>query len=251
MRLMIWSFLLAGTFIFLGLGVHVFKWYFLISGYNTMSKEKKKKVDTEGLGKLIGYYSYFNGAIFLLLGILQALDVNTGLGFIIAVVFVGISTVYLMIKAPKYDGNLFDEKGKLREGAWKQAAIPLIITGLALVLVVVLMIYSVQPLKITFLEEGLQIHGMYGQIYSWESIEELELRETLPNIELRTNGSAVGSHLKGHFRTTEYGAVKLFVNKQVKTFVYLKSNGKLVIFNLAERAETEAVYEEIVKNIKR
>jgi hypothetical protein len=37
-----WFYLLIGIFlIFMGLSVHVFKWYFLISGYNTMPKEKR------------------------------------------------------------------------------------------------------------------------------------------------------------------------------------------------------------------
>lgn len=37
-----WFYLGLGVFfIGLGLGVHVYKWYFLISGYNTMSKEKR------------------------------------------------------------------------------------------------------------------------------------------------------------------------------------------------------------------
>lgn len=50
-------------FIAMGLAVHVFKWYFLISGYNTMPKEKKANVNTEGLGRLMGIYSYVNGGV--------------------------------------------------------------------------------------------------------------------------------------------------------------------------------------------
>ena len=38
-------------FIVMGLAVHVLKMHFLISGYNTMSKEKKKKVDVEEIGR--------------------------------------------------------------------------------------------------------------------------------------------------------------------------------------------------------
>jgi hypothetical protein len=238
-------FILAVMFFLLGLAIHVFKWYFLISGYNTMSKEKKEKVDTKGLGKLMGYYCYFNTIVFLLLGVTHALELKAGMT--IAFILFGLSTVYIMLKAPRYDGNLFDEKGKLRSGALKKAVIPLIITGVSLLVVAVLLIYSVQPTKISFSDEGLQIHGMYGALYPWESIEEVELREKLPNIEMRTNGAAVGSHLKGHFRTTEYGAVKLFVNNKVTPFIYLKSKGKMVIFNLPEAQETKAAYQQILQ----
>lgn len=49
-------FMIAGFFIAIGLAVYVFKWYFLIAGYNTMSKEKKVNVDTKSLGRLMGPY---------------------------------------------------------------------------------------------------------------------------------------------------------------------------------------------------
>ena len=58
-RYIMWFHLLIGVLLIaMGLAVHVFKWHFLISGYNTMSKEKKANVDTEGLGRLIGIYLY-------------------------------------------------------------------------------------------------------------------------------------------------------------------------------------------------
>ena len=241
-------FIIAASFILIGLAVHVFKWYFLIAGYNTMPKEKKEKVNTEALGRLMGFYSYANGFVFLVTGILYALDIK--IGMTPAMVFLGVSTVYLLIKAQKYDGNLFDEKGKLRKGAGKELVIPLSILLVTFLAVAVIMFFSSQPTQVTFSEEGLQVHGMYGGIYAWESIEEIELLETLPNIEMRTNGSALGSHLKGNFRTTEFGAVKLFVNGKIPPFVYLASNGKTVIFNLEDSQKTEDTYEEILRRTR-
>lgn len=241
-------FIIAASFILIGLAVHVFKWYFLIAGYNTMSKEKKEKVDTKALGRLMGFYSYANGFVFLVTGIMYALDIK--IGMTPAMVFLGVSTVYMLIKAQKYDGNLFDEKGKLRKGAGKELAIPLSILLVTLLAVAVLMFFSSQPTKITLLEEGLQVHGMYGEIYAWESIEKIELLETLPNIEMRTNGSAIGAHLKGNFRTTEFGAVKLFVNGKIPPFLYLESDGKTIIFNLEDSQKTEDTYEEILRRTR-
>ena len=62
-----------------------------------------------------------------------------------------------------------------------------------------LLFFSSQATKVTFLEEGLQIHGMYGEVYAWNSIEDVILMEELPTIVMRTNGSALGSNLKGYF----------------------------------------------------
>lgn len=152
------SFLIIGCmFVFLGLGVHIFKWHFLISGYNTMPKEKKANVDIEGLARLLGIYAYVNGGILILSGILFSL----GLKFVLAssIILFVVLTFYVLIKAQKYDGNIFDEAGKLRQGAGKQFVIPVGITIVALVFVVVLLTLSYKETEVSFQNEGIKIHG--------------------------------------------------------------------------------------------
>ena len=243
-----WFYIIIGVFfIAIGLAVHVFKWYFLIAGYNTMSKEKKANVDTEGLGRLMGIYSYVNGGVFIVMGVLYALGLKTVL--MPAIVLFSISTVYLLIKAQKYDGNIYDESGKLRKGAGKQLALPIGIVVVTLIFVAVVMFFSSQATKVTFVEEGFKIHGMYGEVYAWESIENVKLIEELPAIEKRTNGSALGSNLKGHFRTTELGSVKLFVNTQKPPFIYLETDDGVTFFNMKDEDETQEIFTEIQKQM--
>lgn len=244
-----WFYLVIGAFfIAIGLAVHVFKWYFLIAGYNTMSKEKKANVDTEGLGRLMGVYSYVNGGVLIVMGVLYAFGLKPVLSPV--VIIFGITTVYFLIRAQKYDGNIYDKSGKLIEGAWKQFALPVGTVVITLIFVAFLMFFSSQETKVTFLEEGLQVHGMYGDIYNWESIETVKLMEELPTIEMRTNGSALGSNLKGHFRTTELDSVKLFVNTQMSLYIYLETDEGVIIFNMKNEEETQEVFEEILKVIK-
>ena len=88
---------------------------------------------------------------------------------------------------------------------------------------------------------------MYGEVYEWESIEDVILKEELPTIVVRTNGSALGSNLKGHFRTEEFGPIKLFVNTQKPPFIYLHTAERLSIFNRGTPDQTKATYEEILK----
>jgi TRAP-type C4-dicarboxylate transport system permease small subunit len=244
-----WFYLVIGAFfIAIGLAVHVFKWYFLIAGYNTMSKEKKANVDTEGLGRLMGVYSYVNGGVLIVMGALHAFGLKPALTPVIFIF--GISTVFLLIRAQKYDGNIYDKNGKLIEGAWKQFALPVGTVVITIIFVAFLMFFSSQETKVTFHEEGLQIHGMYGDIYNWESIETVKLMEELPTIEMRTNGSALGSNLKGHFRTTELDSVKLFVNTQKSLYIYLETDEGVIIFNMKNEDETQEVFEEILRTIK-
>jgi hypothetical protein len=88
---------------------------------------------------------------------------------------------------------------------------------------------------------------MYGDVYTWESINSVELMEELPTIEIRTNGSALGSNLKGHFKTRELGSVKLFVNTQKPPFIYFRKDDGVTIFNLNNAEETQEIFKEILR----
>lgn len=244
-----WFYVTIGVlFITIGVAIHVFKWYFLIAGYNTMSKEKQAKVDTQGLGRLMGVYSYANGSVYIVMAVLSALGLNPVL--IPAFVFFGISTVYLLIKAQKYDGNLYSQKGKLLKSSGKQLSLTVVILVIAFIFAAVVMVLSSQSTKVTLREEGIQIHGLYGEVNNWESIISAELKEALPTIEKRTNGSSLGSNLKGHFRTTELGSVLLFANTQKPPFIYLETDDGLIIFNMDSEDTTREIFGKILKQIE-
>lgn len=88
--------------ILIGLGVLVkhYKAYWLISGYNTMSKEKKKNVDIEGLAKFTGNMCFAIGIV-MILGTAAISLSQEILGTIIFTAFFPL-TVYMIIKAQKY-----------------------------------------------------------------------------------------------------------------------------------------------------
>ncbi len=240
-----WIYFILGVFfIVLGLAVHVFKWYFLISGYNTMSKEEKEKVDTKGLGRLMGIYCYTNGGILLLTGFLTAIGLKPTLTP--ALIYLGISTVYLLVKAQKFDGNNYDENGRMRKGIWKHFIVPFVI----LIIVGVLLFSMAQPTEVSVNDKGIKIHGLYGETYTWDSIEDVKLIEKLPTIERRINGAQIGAYLKGYFRTREYGTIKLFANTKKPPFVYLKTDDRIAIFNLGTENETQEIFKELEVNIK-
>lgn len=245
-----WFYIIFGAFfIFVGLSVHVFKWYFLIAGYNTMPKEKKANVDVKSIGRLIGIYSYINGGVLIIMGVLKALGFKQAL--MLAILFISVSTIYLLIKVQKHDGNIYDENGKLRKGSWKQFIFPVGVVIASLIFIIVLILLSSQQTKVTFIDEGIQIHGIYGDIYAWDSIKAVKLMEELPVIELRTNGSALGPNLKGYFRVKELGTVKLFVNTEKPPFIYLETDDGVTVLNLSNEDETKEIYEKMLGKIKK
>jgi hypothetical protein len=105
------------------------------------------------------------------------------------------------------------------------------------------MFRSLQPVDMEIDEIGVEFKGMYGELYRWEEIQELELRDDLPTIEMRTNGSSIAGKNKGYFKTKEYGKVKLYLDSKNPPFIYMKVDSQYIIINLGEKEETTKAFE--------
>lgn len=237
------AFGMAAFLLVLGLLVHAFKLHFLISGYNTMSRARREKVDVRKVARLIGLWSYANAGVFALVGILLALEVEVPIE--VPLVFFGVTTLVLLFRAQRYDGNIFDENGNLRPGAGKQLALAGGVIGALVIGIIALLFLFSRPVESMATEDGVEISGLYGTTVEWDSVTDIELLKALPTIEMRTNGSAVGSKLRGHFRTAEYGPVRLFVDADVPPFILVESAEGIVILNLGTPAETAELLQQI------
>ena len=233
---------LAALFVLIGWGVHIKKWYFLISGYNMMSKEEQAKVNVEPLAKSLAIMSYIIAVLLLLMGITIHFELWT-----LSMVVTGLMIVipfYFVFKGQKYynDSSASGTNKKTKK-------ISLIITVVTLVFVAIILYFSMQPTKYKVSDSELSISGMYGGDYTWDSIESIQMLEELPAIGARTNGSAVGSKLKGNFKFKDGDSVVLFVDKSVPPFIRLEVDGKVIIFNDTTEQNTKALFEAIQKQI--
>lgn len=132
------AFGLAALLVLLGLAVDRFKMYFLISGYNTMSKTKRDNVDIAKVARMIALWAYANAAMLAMVGVV--LTVGVQVPWMIPGVFFAVTTVLMLVRIQRYDGNLFDDKGHLRPGAWKQLVVLgalLVALGVGVVVLVV------------------------------------------------------------------------------------------------------------------
>lgn len=244
---LIWL-LLAALFAFLGFAIQKLKWHFLISGYNTMTKEQKKNVDVEGLAKLMGIYLYALAILFIVVGLMDYLKYSNVILPLLSLIVV--FTVIVVVKAQKFDHNIVDDNGKWKKGASKNFKRRGIILAITFIVVAVILYFSIQPTGVTVTDSEIEIAGMYGDTYEFTSMEQVTLLEELPAIALRTNGSAVGSNLKGHFKFENGDKAKLFVDKSNPPFIQFVDEGKTVIFNLSTEVETRALYEKLIANTK-
>ncbi|NLE62214.1 MAG: DUF3784 domain-containing protein [Bacteroidales bacterium] len=192
----------------------------LIAGYNTMSKDKKKNVDIEGLstfmrnglitmGSVIitGYY------LFKLIGFSTLAD-----SMVMIVTLIG--TIILIVKAQKYDNNE-QKKNKL-----------IYIPAIVITFVFGFFCYAFLPTKTIINDGTLRFTGLYGFEMRISDIENVELTEKIPTIEMRTNGFSFGHINKGTYKLKSFGKSKLFLNSANNIFMIITSkNGKKIITN--------------------
>lgn len=242
---MVFYFLTAATLLAIGLIVHKGKAYFLISGYNTYSKEKRENVDVVSIARLMGYYGYSNAFAFFLTGALDYFGADIGLTP--ALIFFGLTTMILIIRSQKYDGNMYDENGVMTKKSKVQMYLVVGIIGVTFLFVGYMMYVSSRDTSVTLDDAGMEIHGMYGDTYLWTEVDEIVLYEEIPEITMRTNGSAIGSKLRGNFRMKEFGSVRLFMDAAVSPYISFEYEGKKIIFNLGDEVKTREIFEEMLK----
>lgn len=103
--------------------------------------------------------------------------------------------------------------------------------------------YNSKPVTVVITDRAIEIKGMYGLSIDRSTIKSIILQENLPAIRLRTNGLAVGSHLKGHFTMEAYGSVNLYIDRNIPPFIVIQTDNQLIIINQASAADTKALYE--------
>ena len=62
-------YIIAGLLAVFGILIHKFKFYFLIAGYNMMSKEEKEEYNASSIGKHVGLSLYFLSVLSLAVGL--------------------------------------------------------------------------------------------------------------------------------------------------------------------------------------
>ncbi len=227
----------AMLMIVIGILIRRFRFYWLISGYNTMTSEEKKNVDIEGLARVIGNYCYSLAALFIITAILYEIGYEFTMPISIAIVMG--STIWLVIKAQSFDSNSHNADGSYKTKS-KVAIGGLVITT---IIVGVILLFAMQPATIELQQQAVTIHGFYGETLAFDQIAVISLEEQLPAITWRTNGSSTGSILKGNFKLEQIGAAKLFINKKVPPFISIvMEDGRRFYFNTGKTAETVEMF---------
>ena len=238
-----WILVLAAVIVIaLGFAVDRLGWHDLISGYNTMSREKRERVNIQKVARLVAWMCYGIGAIFLLIALIEGFELDISLApfFIVMIVFI----VAMLWRMQKYDGNIYDEAGCLRPGG-KKRLIPIVIVSVVLLVgVPALLFWFSQPTDVTVTDSTIVIEGSYSREIPFDELEDVTWT-TLPEIARRTSGAESGSRLTGHFRTKAGEDVLLFIDRDVEPVIRLDWSEEPIYLNQSSAEATRQLYEDI------
>jgi CHASE2 domain-containing sensor protein len=207
----------------------------LIAGYNTLSPEKKKNVDIDGLSRYIR-----NGLIIMGMVIMAGYLLFRWAGWptlanmvILIVTLVGSSI--LMMTANRFNHN--------RE---KYGISHYLILGIILFLLAGTFLFGFMTTKTHFDGATIRFTGMYATEMKASEIKKVELADTIPAILMRTNGFSLGPVHKGNFRLDEFGKCRLYINSgKGKYIVITDIQGFRTILRYKNDRESRRIFEQI------
>jgi len=230
-------------FIVLGILIKYKKCYWLISGYNTMSKEKKKNVDIVGLSRLMGNFCFVMAGILFIGIVLNYLGMFVAFAFSLGSIFLIVP--YLLIKAQKYDNNSRRPDGKLKFSVIAIIGLILLIFAVA----VGSIIYGCMKSRVTVNDSYINIDGIYGMNLDINKVSEVSLTESIPKIKRKKNGFDFGNILKGTFELEKIGSAKLYINKGSAPYINIKYGDSCIIINFRDSLKTQSLYDDIKSRI--
>ncbi len=211
----------------------------LLSGFNTLSKEKQAQVDLKGLLQTMRDYHFkVGGGSTLVALILYFLNWKDAAMFTVSFGPI-LGYFYLIPKMQEF-------YGEAATGIQSQAKIGVVILAVVMLGVGGMLVYGYQDNQLEISSEELIFSGMYGLEIQREAVAELRIIDRLPKITKRTNGFATQHMLKGKFRTEDGKKVHLILNARQGPFLEINRSKKpTVYFSLEQNSQT------VVQQLKR
>ncbi len=94
-------------------------------------------------------------------------------------------------------------------------------------------------------ENNLQIQGSFGISVPLDDISGLTLKNEIPAIGTRTNGSGLGSHYKGEFTLQDGTKARLYVDASKQQFVSFVQGGTAFYINSDTPEKTQELYDQL------
>lgn len=208
---------------------------FLLSGYNTMSVEERKKVDISSFVPYFRKFHIFLGISFLTGGLIANFLISEVAGGIFLGTYPILAYIYFIWNSRKFSSGLNTSSYKV--GIYVLAA--------TLIFVLVLFGYGFKENQLLISNDSIEFTGPYGEKLANEDIQSIELVNNLPEIKFKRNGFALGSINKGYFKTEEGVIIKLLLNSDSYPIILITKKSGDKIYYSAKNISNDQIFSDI------
>ena len=238
-------------FILIAIVVGVFKQTWLIAGINTMSKEKKAKMDLEYVAKYFGiFFGIFGGMMILGVFICTYLNVMNYFHRFMSIailVFCAFLILYFnVIKRKRIYNKEATPINSPQTKKWQK-----ILPSSIVVFVGLLIYFGYKEPKVEIDTNTFRLNGLYGVSLPFAEITEADTIDwsKMPTISIRTNGISFNKVNRGKFRTTSGETIYLNIHSGVSPVIRIVGKDSFVYYiNRKNAIETRQIFEKL--NIK-
>lgn len=203
---------------------------YLLAGYNTMTEQARKEVDIVSLVTFFRRFHLFLGISFIIGGLTLTKVTGTNAGGIFLAVYPILAYIYYFIQSRRHSGMAYSSINKV--GMYVLIA--------ALVFILFLFGYGIMENKLLINQETIEFKGSYGELIPLKEIEYIEMTNTLPDINMKINGFALGEVHKGYFRTSDGERIKLLLNSdQIPFILVFKKSGERIFYSAKKEMNEE------------
>ncbi len=246
------TFILEGFVLFM-LGVYFYtkkRKAYLILGYFSISKEKRKIIDWAAFANLT-YYTFLIAFFCSLINLLfLQIHHDFEIYVLIYVVLIFLAAIYIVYGSIKY---VYTKKWYLQPGIKAETkTINKKLFWAVFISIVVLSFvpfwFLHQPPDIKLENKILYINSIWGDDYQVSDIQKIDTLQKLPKINIRINGYAWSNILKGNFELDSMGNTKLFLICGTLPYIYIETKDKQkIIFNTANNKNTIRIFVDLNK----
>lgn len=225
---------------FIAMGLLVYKFPMLISGYNTLPKKEREKIDIRPVASRMRTIFCIMGLLLMTVPfLLDRMGLSAWTEYLILTVVFGGIAILLILNYLKGETRTIRPSKAGKIGGWIAAVITVFVFGS--------LIQTAQPAKISVENGIVNITGAYRVKIPLEEITRAEVAERIPRARMRSNGLSIFRYHKGHFQMEEYGRSRLYLHSGKPPYLILSTqkNGTIII-NRNTPEEIHALYQAVI-----
>ncbi len=234
------------SLIFIGVGFIVTEnnAKYLLSGYNTMSKEEREKFDIKSYIPYFRNFHIFLGISLFVIGSILFYFINSDWSGIFMGTYPILAYVYFIWK-----GNQFSKINDKKQN--RKTIIAMSFMFIVFMAIVAMFFYSLQDNQIEINDNIVKIKGDYGMDLKTNEIKSIELVNELPEISIKTNGFALQTIKKGNFKTKNGENVKLLINSVKQPIIYITTNTNQKIYYSSKDNSNQKIFDQLKNEMKK